>query len=197
MKLKFGLSVAALATAGLAAPAMAAETVNVNVQVEEIAVLSTTQASATMIIDDNQDGFMGNPTSVAKDNFGNVAAVQLETNFSVDAVRFDWDTSGTGVVPEYDDAWAAAIGSGTGNILAVLPQASILDGENGSFVGGGGSAVFGSNTQIDVTGPFGNGTHYFGIGVSTNWGNTMPGQPEFAVPDTYEAEFEATIVPTL
>jgi len=65
MKTKYTVSAIALATMGVAAPAMAQETVNIDVQVQNVAFLETTDSSGSMTIDNDEDTFMGNPSSGA------------------------------------------------------------------------------------------------------------------------------------
>ena len=211
---KLSVSAAALAALGLAAPAMAENlydddvTVDIEVEVQQIATLEVEAATARMVIDDDNDNFMGNPTSGGND-FSNVASVKLATNFDVDSIRFSFDDI-DGSVPgpqsnqqgNYNAAWTEAFGDAGSNTraqgsLAVLPQGVLLDGPGGNMVG---NTFFGAGA-IDVTNsgaPFGNGVHYAGIGVSTNWGNTFDSQGlDFAEQDLYVAEFDATIVPSI
>ncbi|GEM_PF-5134087 len=208
--------IVAIAVVGLAAPAVAEDTVEVDVTVtvEEIAFLEVIRGSGSMVIDDGSDTFMGNPSSegtVFNKDDGNLAVVQLSTNYQIDALDITY--SKIDQIKDFGSGFyfGRAIGEDTGNILGVWPQAGVLD-EDGTITGGGGGIFLHDSgavdTPVQVTGPhrtedpdggFGPGTHQIGIGVSTGWDRTRSavGEPELAVPDDYVIDMDVTIVPEL
>ena len=221
-------SALALAAASLAAPAMAQTniiydpdpaTVDVNVEVQDIAILEVLDDDGNMVIDDNSDTFMGNPSSSGTTfdtNVGDFAELRLLTNFTVDSVDFTYDTvrnirndptdpsstfNGTGF-----ENFGRAIGQSNGNVLGVYPQVGVVDSTGGIIGGGGGIFAHDGSPggtaprTISVDGPdrstptgFANGTHEFAVGVSTNWSRTRLTEPQFAEPDTYTLTIEAVI----
>ena len=205
--------IAGLALVGFVTPAMAANVgdpvdVDITVTVEEIAFLEVIEAAGQMTIDDASDSFMGQPSStgsVFNAAAGQMAVVQLSTNFDVDAIDINFPRINGIRGFSSADYFGEAIGSSTGNTLGVWPQAGYLDG-SGNINGGGGGIYFhsGGNTSFQVTGThrqndnngFGAGVHQFGIGVSTNWTRTLVGEPEFAEPDDYQIQITASIVAT-
>ena len=221
------LSVSAVALSLLTAPAMADETVDIDIIVQDIAVLSVTEASGQMIIDDTSDTTMGNPSSTGNSEGpanGNWAEVQLLTNYDVDAVRFTFpftkdirnDPVGNpnSTFNGTSFMWFGEAENADGKILGVFPKAGVVgsDGTIGGDVAdkGFGQCVWGHDAAnkgpLDVkgecreNGPNGlsNGVHNIAVGVATNWGNTPKTQPEiFAPAGTYTITMEATIVPEL
>ncbi len=215
---KLSVSAAALAALGLAAPAMAenlygqGSTVDIEVEVEQIAVLEVESASARMFLDDESDPFMGRGSTGGSFDAEDLAVLKLSTNFDIDALEVDFPkvrggTTADGRIRNFDGStqFGRAIGRNNGEILGVWPQAGTLSAPNGSIIGGGGG-IFGNpadGNPIQVTGPhrdndtngFGNGVHYFGLGVSTNWTRTTNDGPMFAEPDVYDITLTATIVP--
>jgi len=213
MKLKFAASAAALATA-FAGPAMAAETVNIDVVVQNIAFLETTDASGQMTIDNQDDTVMGNPSSSGSawpgDAAANWAEIKLSTNHTVQGIDINFPR--TNGIKNFGSAdyFGKAIGVGSGDTLGVWPHAGVL-GSNGEIGGdvagkGQGQCVWlhdGSNTSLQLMGDcrengatgLGNGMHDIAIGVSTNWDRTLVGEPTFASPDTYSIAMTATIIP--
>lgn len=203
---KLSVSAVALAALGFAAPAMANPvTVDIDVVVQQVAELNVLEGSASMTIDDSSESFMGQPSS-GGDSFdaADLAVIQLNTNFDATSVDISYDkvddifTFGSGF-------WfGEAIGADTGNTLGVWPQAGVLDSPTGSVIGGGGGMI--GNDSSSATAPlvrtntgggaFGNGMHYIGLGVSTNWNRVPASGPEtFAAADTYSIELTATIMP--
>lgn len=203
---KLSVSAAALAALGFAVPAMANPvTVDIDVVVQQVAELNVLAGAASMTIDDSSDTFMGQPSSGGSSfDAADLAVIQLNTNFDVTSIDITYDKVddiagfGTGV-------WfGEAIGGGTNNTLGVWPQAGVLDSPTGSVIGGGGGMIGNDSSSSTApivrtnTGgaPFGNGMHYIGLGVSTNWDRVPAAGPEvFAAPDTYSIELTATIVP--
>ncbi len=221
------LSVSAVALSLLAAPAMADETVDIDIIVQDIAVLSVTKASGEMIIDNTDDTTMGNPSSAGSTDGpanGDWAEVQLQTNYDVDAVRFTFpftadirnDPVGNpnSTFNGTNFMWFGKAENADGKILGVFPQAGVVgsDGKIGgdSPLGGRGQCIWGHDAAnkgpLDVKGEcrtggatgLSNGVHNIAVGVATNWGNTPKTQPEiFAPAGTYTITMEATIVPEL
>lgn len=209
-------ALAALTAMGMTVPAMAqnlyydgaAGAVDIDVEVEEIAYLNVVNGTGSMVIDDDQDSFMGNPSSdgsVTDAVGGTLATIQLLTNFNIDAIRVNFDRV-TGLRNFGTSAFfGEAIGVNSGNTLGVWPQIGSVDPATGTTSGQRLTSHDGSNTPLEITGAFhagtqsgfAAGTHDFALGVSTNWDRTLPGEPEFAEPDTYQIQLTATIVPTL
>ncbi|SEP23721.1 hypothetical protein SAMN04490248_1484 [Salinihabitans flavidus] len=193
---KFTFSAAAIAAAGLAAPAMAQDaTSQINVVVQPIAELTSTGVGE-MIIDAPGNSFMGNPSS-GGDDFSNVTTFELVTNFDVDGILFEFDEG-------VNAGEMALVGQTDGLILTGVPQAAPTDIIGGGTVHGASAAgelLVTNNDRDDPDQPFGPGTHEIGIGVSTNWtriidsvGGSLTG--DVATPDTYVANVDATIVGT-
>lgn len=218
---KLSVSAVALASLGFALPVMASETVNIDVTVQEIAELTVANPTGTMVIDSTTDSFMGNPSSsgsVFNNATSTLAEIRLDTNYDIDNIEVSFPTvrggNALGRVRGFDNTTyfgrATNIDANAASqTLGVWPQAGVLDGPGGTIVGGGGSmqtnpadgnAIYVTNAiGNDVSGgvgaqiPFGNGTHYIGLGVSTNWTNTLNGEPVFAEPGTYAIELTAMI----
>jgi len=213
MKTKYTVSAIALATMGVAAPAMAQETVDIDVQVMQVALLEVTQSSATMTIDDNSGPFMGNPSSGGND-FSNVAKMKLSSNYDVSSIEVDFPrransqfNGGSSLSTFFGEATCqsgfCSTPSGSTTALGVFPAISTLDA-SGNFMNGGGVQQFhdGTNTSIVYDGDsgapspgFAAGVTEFGLGVGTKWDRTFVGEPTFAEPGTYSITLTATIMP--
>lgn len=152
---KLSVSAAALAAFGFAVPAMAqtnligdGATVNIDITVQEIAILEVLDAAGEMTIDNDADNTMGNTTSElggaitggpASNRLDDYAQVRLMTNFQLDSIEIDapWTndirdftadpTGNTTFNGSGFDYFAAATGPG-GNTLGVFPQVYNSDG---------------------------------------------------------------------
>jgi len=221
MKLKFAISAAALAATGVAGPALSAETVNVNISVENIAMLEVEAATGSMSLDVNSPASsMGFSNASDVCGASNVARLRLNTNYAVDHLRMDfprvrnirldgpnWPNE-TDSRPQYE--WFGRAENSNGTILGVYPFAAQSDGNGGCNVGwhnGHGNYANSSSTNgvWHVTkgyssgspgGQFTNGTHLVEFGVSTDWDDTRIDQDVFAEPGLYTFAMQATIVPT-
>jgi len=206
---KITVGVSALAMTAFAGSAMASPvTVDIDVVVQNIAELNVLTGAASMTIDDSSDTFMGQPSSTGSSfDAADLAVIQLNTNFDVSSINISYPkTNGIGGDHTLGlSGWfGQAIGSVSGNTLAVWPQACVLPGATGGCVGGGGGMI-GNDSSSPVSsivrtntggGAFGNGTHFIGLGVSTNWDRVPAAGPEvFAAPDTYSIQLTATIFP--
>ncbi|WP_397543758.1 hypothetical protein [Roseovarius salis] len=223
MNLKLGLSAAALATA-FAGPAMSAETVNIEVTVEDIAMLEVEKPTGTMTLDVNSPassmGF-SNPANVC--GATNLARVRLNTNHDIDYlqmefprvrnIRLDPDVPGSNWPNEIDDRslyeWFGRAENGNNTILGVYPFAAQDDGStcyvgwhnehNGYSISSNTNGVWqvGKNFSSSSAGTeFTNGTHVVEFGVSTDWDDTRIDQDVFAEPGVYTFAMQATIVPS-
>jgi len=215
MKTKYTVSAIALATMGVAAPAMAQETVNIDVQVQNVAFLETTDSSGSMTIDNDEDTFMGNPSSggsLFDTATTDLAVIKLSTNYAV-GVDLDFPRiqggNANGRVRNFTNATffgeaPCITACGDSTVIGVWPHIGGLTAENGSIVGGGGGILShdGSDSSLELFGPtrqdtggFENGEHFLGLGVATNWDRTVNGEPQFASPGTYGITLTATILP--
>jgi hypothetical protein len=205
---KLSISAITLAAVGMAAPAIAAETVDVDIEVQSIAFLETTDTSGFMVIDDSADTVMGNPSSgnslFPGDPGADYAEIKLSTN--VDVAGIDVDFPRTNGIKNFSSADYFGVATCTTpttcgtTTLGTFPQVGVLTGAGGGLVGPGNTMQVhdGSNTSLEVDNDgvaFGNGEHWLAIGVSTNWDRTLVGEPTFAQPGTYSMTLTATIIP--
>lgn len=213
---KMTVGVSALAMMGFAGSAMAQAnligspaTVDIDIIVEEVAELVVINSNATMIIDDTSDSFMGTTSTGSSFDAADLAVLQLNTNFDVSSIDITYDKVNNirdfGAATWFGEAVLAGGSSANANeVLGVWPQAGILSGATGSIIGGGGGMA-GNDASSDTIGvvrtntgggAFGNGSHYIGLGVSTNW-DRVPASASntFAAAGTYNIALTATIVP--
>lgn len=215
---KLSVSAAALAALGLAAPAVAQTnlygspaTVDIDVVVQNIAILTVTDPSAIAIVDSSGDLFMPNPSSLGSD-MTNFASVRLQTNFEVDALQVDFPRM-NGIRNQSSATWfgraecSAPSACGDTTAIGVWPQIGQISG--GSTSGQALWSHSGGNVALVAEGPhredcqilnicgFPNGTHDMALGVAANWDRTLTGEPQFASPGTYEITLTTTIVPSL
>jgi len=190
MRFISALSIASLA----AAPVMAAENVNINVVVQEIAVISVVEGSASTTITDSSPTFAGDPSPVADTD--DMAHLELMTNFCVGGVEFDFDTV-TNVRPDPGAFYGQAIGQTNGNTLGTLPFVRYATGVQtfGNFINLDGSPVDAPLSVSGVSGNFCAGVHDIYIGLVTRWDLTTPPEPVFAAPDTYTIPITVTLSP--
>lgn len=179
---------------GPAAPVAAApDPIKVKVEVQEIAVLSVVEGSATGIMDDP------NPTSVGSTSlFGppiGTAQLALDTNFCV-GLEFDFPTV-TGLRPNPGAIYGRGVGQGNGHTLGMMPF-FVVEGTTKQF--GGTSPLLGSTTPSPLSlsaasGGLCNGVYDIFVGAVTQWDLTLPPEPMFAEPDTYSIPVTVSLVP--
>ncbi|MBK5942661.1 hypothetical protein [Halorhodospira halophila] len=198
---KIAAGATTLVALGMALPAAAEDAVvEIDVTVEEIAVLDVIRSQGSMVIDDDSDTFMGTPSSDGSVfSGGDLAVIRLSTNYDVGAIQVDFERQSGFRQPDPSTYFGVAKGNNTDNTLGVWPQIANWDDESQNIPSGGGSMTSHSGSDVplnhDRDAPFGNGQHYFALGVSTNWDRTLPEEPEFAAPDTYNIELTATVIP--
>ncbi|MCG5532441.1 hypothetical protein LRF89_03185 [Halorhodospira sp. 9621] len=201
---KIAAGATTLVALGMALPAAAEDAVvDIDVTVEEIAVLDVITPQGSMVIDDDSDTFMGKPSSEGSVFSGSdLAVIRLSTNYEVNAIQVDFDRQSGFRQPDSATYFGVAKGNNTDNTLGVWPQIANWDIENQDIPGGGGAMTSHGGDDQPLThnnngAPFGNGEHYFALGVSTNWDRTLDDddEPLFAAPDTYNIELTATVVP--
>ncbi|MCG5527332.1 MULTISPECIES: hypothetical protein [Halorhodospira] len=198
---KIAAGATTLVALGMALPAAAEDAVvEIDVTVEEIAVLDVIRSQGSMVIDDDSDTFMGNPSSGGSVFSGeDLAVIRLSTNYDVNAIEVDFDRLDGFRQPDSSTYFGVATGTTLGNTLGVWPQIANWDNDTQNIPSGGSSMTTHSGSDEPLThdtgAPFGNGQHYFALGVSTNWDRTLLGEPEFAAPDTYNIELTATVIP--
>ncbi|SEP23733.1 hypothetical protein SAMN04490248_1485 [Salinihabitans flavidus] len=184
-------------------PVVAQGNVDVDVEVEEIAILEVDQSKGTMLIDDASFTVMGNPSdegSVLDSGEGNYASVGLRTNTCLDFVLVEFPRSaGFRNVPDGAQL-GVATGQASGNSLGVWPRVFRVDPATGAFRPD--PAVHdGSDSDLAVTGltgvtkDFCNGSHKLALGVGTAYDITLDGEQAFAPPDTYIIPLTGTLVP--
>jgi hypothetical protein len=149
---KLSISAMALAAFGMAAPAMAQQnltgngsTVDINIEVESIAILEVLNPTGTMVIDNDFDNVMGNSTSDlpnqgASNRLSDYAQIRLMTNFQLSSLdisfpmtnnirNLDADPTGNTTFNGLPccEYFAAAAGPG-GATLGVFPVVYNSDG---------------------------------------------------------------------
>jgi hypothetical protein len=218
---KLTAGIVALGAVGFASSAMAAAnltpvTVDLDVVVQEIAVLQVVNGTGSMIIDDHQDSLQGQPSSgasVYNAGTGKYATMRLNTNFDVGSISITYPKI-SNIRRDENAAWPAdgsadptfwfGKAEGPGGILGVWPTAGIVDETTGDIINATGGGLIGNNPASEDaplvrtnTGgtAFGAGTHQIALGLSTRWSRTPVGAPLFAAPGTYAIELTATIVP--
>jgi hypothetical protein len=176
---------------------------DVDVVVQEIAVLEVDQSEGLMLINDASLTVMGNPSDegdVLDSGDGNYAGFRLLTNICLDFVLVEFPRE-TGFRNVPDGAQlGVATGQQSGNSLGVRPRVYRVDPATGFFLPE--PAVHdGSDTDLAVTGPTGvnekfcNGIHRLALGVATAYDITLDGEQAFAPPDTYIIPLTGTLVP--
>ncbi|WP_397543756.1 hypothetical protein [Roseovarius salis] len=190
MRILSGLAVASLS----ATQAGAVEHVNIDVVVQEIAVISVVEDSASTTVTDSSPTYAGDPSPVA--NTDDMAHLELMTNYCVDGVEFEFDTV-SNIRPDPGAFYGQAVGQSTGNTLGTLPFVRYASGVAtfGNFLTLNGSPVDAPLTVSGTTGGFCGGVHDIYIGLVTRWDFTLPGEPHFAAPDTYTIPITATLSP--
>lgn len=191
---RFLLSFLVTSSLALAAPLAAdPEPTEVKVEVQEIAVLSVVEGSASTIMDDP------NPTVVGSTPQGQLptgtAQLALDTNFCV-ALEFDFPTV-TGLRPNPNAIYGKGLGQGNGNTLGMMPY-FFVKGINVQF--GDNDALTGSSEPPPMvlskdTGDLCNGVYDIFVGAVTQWDLTLPPEPMFAEPDTYRIPITVSLVP--
>lgn len=178
-------------------------TLDVNIVVEEIAILLVLDAEGGMVIDDGSVTIMGNPSSqgsVLDTIDGDYAVVALLTNVCLDTVLVEFVRASDFRNTAPGSFLGVATGQDSGNLLGVWPRAFRVDNLNGNLIQPG-FAHEGVDDDLVVRGPDGadhqfcNGVHRIALGVTAGWDTTSPGEPEFAVPDTYVIPLVGTLVP--
>ena len=186
-----------------AVPASAQDGGNVNVIVQEIAILEVDQSEGVMLINDPSFTVMGNPSdegSVLDAGEGNYASVGVRTNVCLDFVLVEFPrTAGFRNVPDGTQL-GVATGQSSGNSLGVWPRVFRVDPATGAFLPDP-DVHDGTDADLAVTGPTGltedfcNGIHKLALGVATAYDITLDGQQAFAPPDTYIIPLTGTLVP--
>ena len=229
MTFKLTTAAAAIAAMGFAGTAMAQQStilnpdpavMDIDVVVQEIALLEVIKSDGQMVIDDNSDNTMGNPTSALGTPTGGpvnsdpsvYAQMRLSSNFDVESITVNFPRTNN-IRRREDAAWPAntatfngtgfdwfgvAEGAATTNTLGVFPQAIPFDGTTVTAAN-----IFyhdfAGNGPITITGPASGdipaGIQLYALGVSTNWTRTLVGEPVLALADTYSIQLEATITP--
>lgn len=185
---------AASATLLLATPAAADPAlVEIKVEVQEIAVLTIVEESATTIMDDPHPTSVGDPTS-----FGptpGMAQLELATNFCV-GLQFDFPTV-LGIRPSPIEYFGQATGLGNQNTLGVLPFIRVGNWASnfGNASNLSGSSVNAPITLSSGTGNLCHGYYNLFIGLVTQWDLTLPSEPLYAAPDTYRIPITVSLVP--
>lgn len=181
--------VAASGTRAITDPAL----VEIKVEVQEIAVLTIVESSASTIMIDPH------PTSVgALSQFGpptGTAELELYTNFCV-GLQVDFATV-TGIRPNPNRFYGQALGLGNGNTLGVMPYFfvdSVQRRFGGKFplLGSGSDAPLGLSAS---SGGLCNGFYDIYIGAVTQWDLTLQNEPLYAAPDTYRIPITVSLVP--
>lgn len=187
---------------GLAAPAAAQNithapdpaTVDIMVEVQEIAVLSVVDGSASTIMDDPNPTSVGDPNSVQPTP--GMAQLELATNFCV-GLEFDFPTT-VGIRPNPLEYYGVAEGVNNQNTLGVQPFVRVA---NNAFSFGDVFNLTGSDTDAPLMVSSGSGgglcDGYYDIfiGLVTQWDLTLNGEPMFAEPDTYRIPITVSLVP--
>jgi len=199
-----GISSSIMIVAGLAAVPVAAQgDANVDVLVQEIAILEVAQSDGFMVINDTSFSVMGNPSSdgdVLDGGNGNYARVALRTNVCLDLVLVEFPRAAGFRNAPAGSRLAVATGQDTGNSLGVWPRAFRIDTVTGDFM----ADAFvhdGSDSDLSVSGPSGltqdfcNGVHELALGVATAYDITLDGEQALAPPDTYIIPLTGTLVP--
>lgn len=210
--MKWGSSLAAFAFAALTVvPAAASDTaeVQININVEEIAVLQVLSGIANVIVaDSNRAGYPAPEASLAK--------VRLFTNYCIGGLQIDFPRVAglRGGFPSH--YYGRATGVGNGNTLGANPYAYVT-GPSGTQVAHGGVASTLNNTFFNPTTPLpgglnqplimpgpsnnlcpepdGEGIFDLFLGAVTKWDLTLSPEPLFAAPDTYVIPLTVSIIP--
>lgn len=188
--------------------------VTINIEVQQIAVLTVTKGQGTKIIDSppaNGGVFMlpesaeMNATNL-NDPDADIPVVQLQTNFPIGSMVMDFPRrngfnrgcSTTNPGATYFGEAVLAGGSNTVDeeVLGVWPQMARVLNPAGDL---GPRTLHNCNdNSLNFTdgGPYGNGIHEFALGVSARWDNTLQSSSNlFAPPGIYEIKLSLTIVP--
>jgi len=164
--------------------------VEIKVAVQEIAVLSVIEGSASTTMNDPNPTFVG-----STDLFGpstGMAQLELATNFCV-GLQFDFPTV-LGIRPSPIRFYGQAEGLGNSNTLGVMPFVRL---EN-MVLSFGGLSGSNSNAPISLSAASGglcDGYYDIFIGLVTQWDLTLMGEPMFAEPDTYRIPITVSLVP--
>jgi hypothetical protein len=189
------------ALAALAAPAIAQTIIHdpdpaiveIKVEMQEIAVLSVIEGSASTIMDDANPTFVGTTNPLGP--LTGMAQLELATNFCV-GLRFDFPTT-VGIRPHPIEHYGQALGLVNDNTLGVMPFFHV---GNWTGIFGGSTPLSGSASNAPMTLSAGTGNlckGYYDIflGLVTQWDLTLIGEPMFAEPDTYRIPITVTLVP--
>lgn len=203
ISLRFLSPAAALAalTQGLAMPLTAQNIthdpdpalVEIQVAVQEIAVLSVVDGSASTVMDDPDPAAVGDPSSFVPTS--DMAQLELATNFCV-GLEIDFPTV-LGIRPHPISYYGQAIGIGNSNTLGVQPFYRVENsaGNFGNTTNLSGSSVDAPMSLSAATGNLCDGYYDIYLGAVTQWDLTLPGEPLYAEPDTYRIPVTVSLVP--
>jgi hypothetical protein len=176
--------------------------VTINIEVQQIAVLSVVNDLGTVVVNDpNRAGFTI-PTDPSE-----LAQLTLQTNFCIAGLEIDFPRV-TGLRGDFPNLWfGRATGNTNQNTLGVTPymitpQQSIFYGGTGNpfgvpsnpLQGGADSPLATSGISAGFCSPA-NGIFDISLGVITKWDLTLAPEPLFAAPDIYTIPLTVSIVP--
>lgn len=176
--------------------------VTIEIEVQEIAVLSVEDGTGHVTIDSFERGGFTVPTDPNE-----LARISLSTNFCIGSIEVDFQRV-TGLRGGDPNAWyGQAIGNANQNTLGVAPymltplQAVFFGGIGNPFGLPGNPVAGGANEPLTTSGVSAgvcspaNGVFDISLGAITKWDLTLPSQPLFAAPDTYTIPLMVSIIP--